>query len=130
MSTAATGTQGSPPAKSGDDLNWLMRSLVVIEKAGNKLPHPFWLFLSLAVVVMILSWILANAGTSAVNPATGETVTAVNLLSQENLYGQILFFHSLTVLRIKNPSNPPGLERVCAFSSPRVRARWRPTPRR
>lgn len=85
MSTAAAGTQGSPPGKTDDNLNFLMRSLVFIEKAGNKLPHPFWLFLGLAVIVMILSWILANAGTSAVNPATGETVTAVNLLSQENL---------------------------------------------
>ena len=39
----------------GSELNWLMRLLVIIEKAGNKLPHPFWLFLSLAVIVMILS---------------------------------------------------------------------------
>jgi aminobenzoyl-glutamate transport protein len=82
MSPSTTGTW---TAKTDDDLNWLMRALVFIEKAGNRLPHPFWLFLGLAAVVMILSWILSAAGVSAVNPADGETVTVVNLLSQESL---------------------------------------------
>ncbi|WP_245579893.1 AbgT family transporter [Brevibacterium album] len=62
-----------------------MRLLVVIEKAGNRLPHPFWLFLSLAAIVMILSASLAAVGVEAVNPATGETVTVTNLLSMESL---------------------------------------------
>lgn len=71
--------------KSPSDLNWLMRLLVVIEKAGNKLPHPFWLFLSLAVLVMILSAIFAATGLNAQNPATEETVTVTNLFSTESL---------------------------------------------
>ena len=39
--TADTGKAAGSP----DRLSWLMKVLVVIEKAGNKLPHPFWLFL-------------------------------------------------------------------------------------
>ncbi len=62
-----------------------MKVLVVIEKAGNKPPHPFWLFLSLAVIVMILSAIFSATGLNAVNPATGETVTVTNLFTTESL---------------------------------------------
>lgn len=79
--TAETGTTSNSP----DRLSWLMRVLVVIEKAGNKLPHPFWLFLSLAVIVMILSAIFSATGLNAVNPATGETVTVTNLFTTESL---------------------------------------------
>lgn len=78
---AATGKK----EKSSSDLSWLMRALVVIEKVGNKLPHPFWLFLSLAVIVMILSAIFSTTGLSAVNPATDKTVTVTNLFSAESL---------------------------------------------
>ena len=82
MSTAAAhpGKQ-----KSEEELSWLMKTLVLIEKAGNKLPHPFWLFLILAAVVMVLSWWLASAGVSAVNPADDKEVAVVNLLSTESL---------------------------------------------
>ncbi|WP_420733929.1 AbgT family transporter [Brevibacterium luteolum] len=82
MSTAAAhpGKQ-----KSDEDLSWLMKALVLIERAGNKLPHPFWLFLSLAAIVMLLSWWLASAGVSAVNPADDKEVAVVNLLSTESL---------------------------------------------
>lgn len=82
MSTAAA----HPEKPKGDEsLSWLMKLLVVIEKAGNKLPHPFWLFLSLAAIVMLLSWWLASAGVSAVNPSDGEDVAVVNLLSMDSL---------------------------------------------
>ena len=79
--TADTGKAAGSP----DRLSWLMKVLVVIEKAGNKLPHPFWLFLSLAVIVMILSAIFSATGLNAVNPATGETVTVTNLFTTESL---------------------------------------------
>ncbi len=80
-STAVTERQQTSTTR----LNWLMRLLVIIEKAGNKLPHPFWLFLSLAILVMVLSAIFSATGLSAVNPATGETVTVTNLFSTESL---------------------------------------------
>lgn len=62
-----------------------MRLLVAIEKAGNKLPHPFWLFLILGALVMVASAISSGTGLSAVNPATGATVSATNLFSPNNL---------------------------------------------
>ncbi|MEU0567875.1 AbgT family transporter [Nonomuraea sp. NPDC005983] len=62
-----------------------MRVLNGIERAGNKLPHPFWLFIILSVALMVLSWILASAGVSAVNPADGKPVVAKNLLSAEGV---------------------------------------------
>ena len=72
MSSNTAGTEEK--SHSTAELSWLMRLLIVIEKVGNKLPHPFWLFLSLAVIVMALSAIFSATGLSAVNPATDETV--------------------------------------------------------
>ena len=63
----------------------LLRVLNWIEWVGNKLPDPFWLFLLLAGVVILLSWILSAVGLSAVNPATGETVAVTNLLAPDGL---------------------------------------------
>lgn len=89
MSSPAARSASAPhdfnPDHRDQNLGPLMRLLVVIEKAGNKLPHPFWLFMGLALVVMVLSWFLERAGVSAVNPADGETVTPTNLLAGEEL---------------------------------------------
>ena len=63
----------------------LLRVLNWIEWVGNKLPDPFWLFLLLAGIVILLSWILSAVGLSAVNPATGETVAVTNLLAPDGL---------------------------------------------
>ncbi|MER6946227.1 AbgT family transporter [Nonomuraea sp. NPDC000554] len=71
--------------KESRSLNVTMRVLNGIERAGNKLPHPFWLFIILSVALMVLSWILASAGVSAVNPADGKAVVAKNLLSAEGV---------------------------------------------
>ena len=84
MSTA----KNPPPAtrmNAEEKLGPLMRALIVIEKAGNKLPHPFWLFLGLALIVMILSAVASAMDASAVNPATGEDVVAVNQFGAEAL---------------------------------------------
>lgn len=62
--------------KSGGILGW-------IERVGNKIPHPFMLFLALLIIVGILSVIFSGA--SAVNPATGEEVAVQNILSGEGL---------------------------------------------
>jgi aminobenzoyl-glutamate transport protein len=56
-----------------------------IERLGNKLPHPFWLFVILTGLLALLSWGLAAAGVSAVNPATGKSVAARSLLSVEGV---------------------------------------------
>lgn len=78
-------TTPRPEATADQNIGPLMRLLVAIEKAGNKLPHPFWLFLLLAALVMVASAILSGIGVSAINPATGKTVTAANLFSSDNL---------------------------------------------
>lgn len=54
--------------------NRLDRFLAGIERIGNALPHPFWLFWILLAVVAILSAILSASDLQVVDPATGETV--------------------------------------------------------
>ncbi|MFI6734313.1 AbgT family transporter [Nonomuraea sp. NPDC050451] len=66
-------------------LNALLRVLGGIERLGNRLPHPFWLFVILAALLALTSWGLAAAGVSAVNPASGKTVVAKNLLSADGV---------------------------------------------
>lgn len=56
-----------------------------IEKIGNKLPDPFWLFVILAGVVAVSSWLANKAGLSAVDPSNGEEIHVENLLTGENL---------------------------------------------
>ncbi|WP_030601597.1 AbgT family transporter [Streptomyces fulvoviolaceus] len=70
------------PAKP---ISGLLAVLVRIERAGNKLPHPFWLFGVLSVVLALASWALSAAGASALNPATDKTVTVHSLVSGEGL---------------------------------------------
>ena len=65
------------PAAPPGNRSRFNRFLDAIETAGNKLPDPF---IILCVVILIPSWLAALTGVSAVNPATGETITAVNLL--------------------------------------------------
>jgi aminobenzoyl-glutamate transport protein len=64
---------------------FVLRALDVIERIGNKLPDPITLFALFAALVVVVSWIAATAGTSAVHPGTGATIEAVNLLSAEGV---------------------------------------------
>lgn len=65
--------------KTGGFLGW-------VERVGNKIPHPFILFLWLIGFVMVLSWILERMGVQAVNPVDGEAVAIQSVLSVEGLY--------------------------------------------
>ncbi|HEY9290629.1 MAG TPA: AbgT family transporter [Microlunatus sp.] len=56
-----------------------------IERVGNKLPHPFWLFWILAAVVVLLSALLAGLDVSVISPADHEPVVVKSLLSAEGL---------------------------------------------
>ena len=56
-----------------------------IEKLGNMLPHPFWIFVWITLFVIIISAITSYFGVSATNPSTGEVVEAQNLLSGKGL---------------------------------------------
>lgn len=62
--------------------NWLLNG---VEKAGNKLPDPVFIFVWLIGILMAVSVFGAQQGWAAVNPITAEAITAQNLLSSENL---------------------------------------------
>ncbi len=64
--------------------------LKFVEKGGNLLPHPATLFLGLSVLVLLLSAIGYFFHWSAVHPATGESISIINLLSKEGLHRIIL----------------------------------------
>ncbi len=61
------------------------RVLNGIERVGNKLPDPVFLFLWLIGALVVLSLVGAGLGWSAVNPVTGDTLRAQSLLSPGNL---------------------------------------------
>lgn len=59
--------------------------LNVIEKAGNKLPHPFLLFFYLTLTVVLISFILGTMQVKVLHPSTGEEVVVKNLLSKDGI---------------------------------------------
>lgn len=61
------------------------RALDIVERIGNALPDPVFIFLGMIAVLMAVSVVGAAQGWSAVNPVTGETLTAKSLLSEENV---------------------------------------------
>lgn len=60
---------------------WLDR----VERLGNALPDPVFIFLGLIALLVAVSVAAALFGWSAVNPMTGETLVAKSLLSQDNV---------------------------------------------
>jgi len=64
--------------------------LSIVEKGGNALPHPAALFGLFALGTLLLSGITSWLGLQGINPATGETIKAVNLLSVEGLHRILL----------------------------------------
>lgn len=57
--------------------------LYYLEKLGNKLPHPIYIFMIMSVIVVIISALLS--GTTVIHPGTGETTAIQNLASQDGL---------------------------------------------
>ena len=66
------------------------RFLGHVERAGNALPHPATLFVALAGLVVLVSWLCHSLGVTVTNPANGKVVAAVNLLSVEGMQRMIL----------------------------------------
>ena len=60
---------------------WLDR----VERVGNALPDPVFIFVALIALVMLGSAIGAGAGWSAVAPGDGKTIAVESLFSAENL---------------------------------------------
>jgi len=75
---SGNGTQIEPDTSSGGVLRW-------IEQMGNKLPHPFWIFVWICILIVVLSGITALFGVSAIHPDDGSLVEAQNLISGEGL---------------------------------------------
>lgn len=61
-----------------------------VERWGNVLPHPAALFLLFGLVTLLLSAIGSCFEWSGSHPATGQTVTAENLLSKDGLHRILL----------------------------------------
>jgi aminobenzoyl-glutamate transport protein len=61
------------------------RSLDVVEKVGNKLPHPATLFAMLALIVVLLSWLGHILGAQAEHPVDASIIKAKNLLSADGI---------------------------------------------
>lgn len=61
------------------------RFLRRVEILGNKMPDPMLMFIVLAALVVLASGVCAALGVSAINPATGESVAIVNLLSKKGM---------------------------------------------
>lgn len=59
--------------------------LATLERIGNALPNPFWLFVILAGVVIVSSWIGAAAGMQAKDPASGDIIEVESLATAEYL---------------------------------------------
>jgi len=66
------------------------RVLDAVEKVGNRLPDPVFLFLWLIGALVVLSLIGSGLGWSAVNPVTGDALAAKSLLAPENLQKLII----------------------------------------
>lgn len=76
-------------ANKGSDKNQEVESatgfLRWVEIIGNKLPHPFWLFVWICILIIVISAVTAYLGVQAAQPASGEIVNARNLISSEGL---------------------------------------------
>jgi aminobenzoyl-glutamate transport protein len=73
-------------SKQAAKATWLDRSLAIIEKGGNALPHPATLFGLLALAVVLLSAIGAQMNLQATHPGTGKLIQPVNLVSIPGLH--------------------------------------------
>lgn len=57
----------------------------LVERLGNSLPHPFFIFAVLAILVIMSSAVMANWGVSVLHPKTQELLAIKSLLSTEGL---------------------------------------------
>jgi len=64
----------------------LNKFIGIIEKGGNALPHPAALFGIIALITLVISGIGAWLGWEGVNPANGEAIRVINLLSVDGLH--------------------------------------------
>lgn len=73
--------------KSSTILNRFLRT---VERIGNALPAPAFLFALLALIVLIVSALGSSFGWSGVSPSSGEVIAVKNLLSREGIHNILL----------------------------------------
>ena len=56
-----------------------------VERWGNKLPHPFNLFILFSLIVLIISYLAHALGLAVVHPLTGKQIATVNLLDRQGI---------------------------------------------
>ncbi|MDP9841509.1 AbgT family transporter [Streptosporangium lutulentum] len=85
MSASSPATPETSRESTDPPLPRIVRAMAVVERAGNALPHPFWLFWILSAILVVVSAVLSGLGVSVVSPSDGETVTVRNLFSGDGL---------------------------------------------
>lgn len=70
----------------------IVKFFAFVERVGNKLPHPMWIFVILIAVTLVLSFALSKAGvevtyfeSNSKGEITEKTVAVVNLLSKTQI---------------------------------------------
>ncbi|MGI8909996.1 MAG: AbgT family transporter [Rubrobacteraceae bacterium] len=63
----------------------LGRFLDGVERAGNRLPHPFLIFVYLALFIVVLSWVVSLFGVTVEDPASGERIAVESLISRSGI---------------------------------------------
>ncbi|AOT68970.1 AbgT family transporter [Geosporobacter ferrireducens] len=76
--------------KGTEKKTFFYRILDGVERAGNKLPHPFTLFILLCAAVIAISFIAARMELSVQHPTSGEEVIVKSLMSAEGIRYMIL----------------------------------------
>ncbi len=81
-SDAAAGSKTSTAQPSPQGGRGLLRW---IEDLGNKLPHPFWLFVWICLIVVGVSALTAALEVGATHPETGQEISARSLVTGDGL---------------------------------------------
>lgn len=63
----------------------VMKILDRVEKVGNRLPDPVTLFALMSLLVLVISWVAGVFQLSAIHPADGREISAMNLLSLDGI---------------------------------------------
>ncbi len=63
----------------------LGRALDLLERAGNRLPEPATIFVILALLVVVASWVAAHLGVQVPHPKDGTPILAESLLTRANV---------------------------------------------
>lgn len=71
-------------SKKGSD-TFISRILNKVEWLGNRLPDPFMLFASLAILVILLSWIISSFDVTFLQPGEEKPVAIKSLVSAEGI---------------------------------------------